>query len=330
MKYPKPLQPGSTIGIFAPSAGVGHKTGSFDRSLAVLRSEGYKIIETASVRTDDARSASAEVRGRELSELIENPDVDLILCASGGDYNLEMLPYADLEGLAKKQCWLAGASDPTNLLYPLTTKYDIASIYGFNAGTFDWVPLHKFQKDSLRLLRGEMPTWHSFDFYDGSHDFSDETPSPDQPVCWISRTNGCDAPVYVSGRLIGGCLDCIAKLIGTPYDGTADFLRRYRGEPVIWFFDPFEMNADTLYLTMLQMKYCGYFEGTAAVIFGRIMFNDGSEDCDYLERLERIFDMPVIWNCDIGHVRPTFSLINGAGAEVHCEGGKGWIRMEKR
>lgn len=66
MIYPEFIHPGSTIGIAAPSAGVGDKIPDFEQSLSVLEEEGYRIRETPSVRTADERSADAETRGMHL------------------------------------------------------------------------------------------------------------------------------------------------------------------------------------------------------------------------------------------------------------------------
>ena len=326
MIYPKFLHPGDTIGICAPSAGVGHKIESFEQSLSVLKGEGYHIRETAGVRTDSQRSASGAVRGKELQELVDDKNISAILSASGGDYAPEMLPFVDWEQIRENPKWIIGASDPTNLLFPVTTNLDIATMYGFNAGTFDWQPLHPFQERMLRVLKGDIGIQESFQYYDDKKDFSDN-PILEGEVYWDSRMDGEKAPVSFEGRLIGGCIDCIGKLIGTPYDGTHQFLDRYASDGIIWYFDPFAMNAETLYLTMLQMKACGYFRGATGILFGRVMFDGGSSDEDYLDLLTRCFDVPIILNCDIGHVKPCMTLINGSFAKVQCGDGIGTIEM---
>lgn len=326
MIYPKFLRSGDTIGICAPSAGVGHKIESFDQSLSVLKGEGYRIRETAAVRNNSDRSASGAVRGEELQELVEDKNISAILSASGGDYAPEMLPYVDWNQIRENPKWIIGASDPTNLLFPITTNLDIATMYGFNAGTFDWQPLHPFQERMLRVLKGDIGTQESFQYYDDKKDFSDN-PVLEGEVYWDSRLSGEKEPVAFEGRLIGGCIDCIGKLIGTPYDGTHQFLERYASEGIVWYFDPFAMNAETLYLTMLQMKACGYFRGTTGILFGRVMFDGGSSNEEYLDLLNRCFDVPIVWNCDIGHVKPCMTLINGSVAKVQCRDGIGTIEM---
>lgn len=336
MIYPKFLDKGSSIGICAPSAGVGRKLESFDKSLAVLRDAGYDIIETANVRTDNVRSADGKTRGEEFNSLLENPDAEMILAASGGDYNIEMLPYIDVELLSNYPKWITGASDPTNITYYVTTKLDIATMYGFNAGSFDWNELHEFQHNSLKFLRGDITKQHSFEYYDSNTDFSVSGNTLDGEVNWIlsmpgieeifDKSSSPDSPkLIVEGRLIGGCIDCIAKLIGTPYDGTGEFVKKYPRK--IWFMDNFAMSAFDLYLTMMQMKYCGYFEGTTAIVFGRTMFPDKSEE-EYIAQLRQaIPDIPFIWNADIGHVEPCFTVINGAYGIVTCAQGKGALEQ---
>lgn len=50
MQYPKFLEKNDTIGITAPSAGVGDNILAFEKSLKTLKKYGYQIKETASVR----------------------------------------------------------------------------------------------------------------------------------------------------------------------------------------------------------------------------------------------------------------------------------------
>ncbi|MBQ6592763.1 MAG: hypothetical protein IJH98_07725, partial [Solobacterium sp.] len=65
MYYPAFPQKGDTLGICAPSAGVGRKLESFDQSLAVLR-RTWAVKETKSVRVNDLRSTDAAGRADEL------------------------------------------------------------------------------------------------------------------------------------------------------------------------------------------------------------------------------------------------------------------------
>ena len=53
MYYPKFLKKNDTIGICAPSAGVGRGLDFYEKSVARLIEEGFKINETFSVRVNN-------------------------------------------------------------------------------------------------------------------------------------------------------------------------------------------------------------------------------------------------------------------------------------
>lgn len=334
MIYPEFPKEGSVIGICAPSAGVGGKADSFDLSVEVLEACGYNTYETENVRSEDYPSSAAKVRGEEFNSLFADDDIDMVFCASGGDYCVEMLPYIDKELVCSKPKWFAGYSDPTAIEMYLTTVCDIATIYGVNAGSFDWRPLHQYQYNALSILRGDLPLQYSYDLY-CSQGFNEETGTyeMDTPVEWILlRGSGnediidlhVEQSLDVSGRLIGGCIDVIEWVFGTPYEDLKGFTERYADDGFIWFFDNFELNPMGLMYAMTRLKQAGVLDNARAVIFGRTCFPGEATDMDYLEQLERVFggmDIPVIWNADIGHTKPSFTLINGAMGHLEFENG---------
>ena len=109
MLYPKFIKKEDTIGICAPSAGVGKKLEEFELSNEVLASRGFHVKETASVRVNSERSASAKKRAKELDELVTDRNVDAILCAAGGDFMLEMMPYVDFDHIKENPKWMCGS-----------------------------------------------------------------------------------------------------------------------------------------------------------------------------------------------------------------------------
>jgi muramoyltetrapeptide carboxypeptidase LdcA involved in peptidoglycan recycling len=82
---------------------------------------------------------------------------------------------------------------------------------------------------------------------------------------------------------------------------------------------------------MLKMKLMGLFDDASAVIFGRTFLPGEASDMDYLELLERVFagtGVPLIWNADIGHTKPSFTIINGAMGHLTFENGRASLSME--
>lgn len=329
MIYPKFLEANDTIGVFAPSAGVGGKTESFQKSIDNIKANGYKVIETKSVRNIGQRSNTKEIRCDEFHSLLENKDVKLIIAATGGDYNLEMLPCIKDEFIMENPKWFMGYSDPTAISYYITTKFDIATMYGRNAGSFDQIKLHKSLNDTFEIMKGNLICQNSFEKYESLDEPLEGEYNLKEEVYWQlingEKDNQGNDSLDVSGRLIGGCLELIQNIIGTKYDFTKEFLDRYNDN--IWFLDVFAMNAAELLSALLHMKFCGYFQKTKAIIIGRVMFSDSTLE-EYLAELSREIDLPIIFNADIGHVKPTMTLINGSMAELKVIDGKGSLKME--
>lgn len=320
MVYPDFLRNGGTIGIAAPSAGVGDDIEDWEQSMEVLEKEGFQIKETASVRNNDQRSADAKTRGEELTSLFTDSQVDFVMCAAGGDFLDECLPYVDFERMKVNPKWLMGASDPTGVLYPYTTKYDVATLYGLNAGSYSGRPLPDFAEQNLELIKGARLTEESFVEYLSIPPFQADH-------IYFDKTNDmtCTAggELKVKGRCIGGCIDVLKDLIGTPYDGTQEFLKKYKNDHFIWYFDNFSLSAEAFYRTLLQMKFAGWFEETEAVIVGRTLFESSETGMTYEEAVHlALGDIPVINRADVGHTIPHFTMINGAMMELNYHDGK--------
>ena len=339
MIYPKFPKSGDVIGICAPSAGVGGKLEFFDLSLSRLHELGFKTCETESVRAEDCPSAPAAQRGYEFNSLFADPDIPMVICASGGEYTMEMLPYIDQEFFRDDPKWFSGYSDPTSIEMLLTTKHDIATIYGSNAGAWDWPELHEFQENSLSVICGNIPVQHSYDAW-ASRGYDEElgTYPMEAPVDWtlLVSPEGSDefeeaSQLDVRGRLIGGCTDVLDWIVGTPYEDLKGFAERYKEDGLIWFFDTFEMNPMQLMYAALRLKQMGLFDNAKAVIFGRVCFPGDATDIDYLVQLERVFagtGIPVIWGADIGHTKPSMTLINGAVGHLRYKSGDATLEME--
>ncbi len=314
------------IGVCAPSAGVGHKMDSFDLSLSTFTELGYAVTEQGKVRVDSLRPDSGINRADAFNSLLEDESVSMIISAAGGEFCFDVLPYLNTELIAANPKWVCGASDPTSILYYITTKFDIATIYGFNAGSFDWRPLHRFQENAFSIIEGDIVSQESFEKYDNNRDFSVQDVVLNGDVYW-TLGNCPSGRLDVSGRLIGGCSDVLSMVMGTPFDGTAEFIERYSEDGIIWYLDPFEANPISFHNFLLRMKYAGWLEHTKAVIIGRIMFPGEFEAEDYIELIEEDLDCPFIFNADIGHVKPCMTIINGALSHWKSENGKGSVDM---
>ena len=327
MKYPKTLnQQNSRIGVTAMSAGVGKYIDEYNKSIDNLKKQGFTIIETENVKNESNPSSEPKVRAEELNRLITDDNIDMVLNASGGDFLLEMLPYINYENIKNNPKYVMGSSDATGVLYTITTALDIATIYGFNAASYDQEELHKSQLNSFEIIKGNYVEQESYDKYEIDKKERNTSYNLTENVYWECLNQ---EEINIKGRIIGGCIDCIRNIIGTKFDKTKEFIEKYKEDGIIWYFDNFALSVEDFYLTLLQFKYAGWFENTKGVIVGRVKYPQGFTGLTYQDALKKALnDIPIVFNADIGHVVPKMTIVNGSIASVNVKDGKGKIKLE--
>ncbi len=310
MIIPEFLKQNDTIGITACSSGILDKVDRYEKSVAHFHKKGFSIIETNNVRTSGVVSSSSQVRANELDELVTNKEVKMISMASGGDFLYDMLPLVNFDNIKNNPKWIAGSSDPTSLLFTITTKYDIATIYTpCNMSGFDDEYLHPSLETYFEIIKGNLKPQIKFDKCEFPS-FSNEFIKDD---IWLNL-NG---DVNEIGMLIGGCMECLKDVIGTKFDCVSSFLEKYKENGFIWYFDIFSMSAEGVYNTLLQFRNAGWFQYTKAILIGRVAFEKTFVDMSYEELIQKALPTTkVIFNMDLGHVKPSFTLINGMMATI--------------
>lgn len=310
MIIPKFLENGDVIGVTACSCGVLDKIDKYEKSINNIKSNGFKIVETSNVRSSGKVSSDKVVRARELESLFLDNTVKMVSIASGGYFLYDMLSEIDFSILKDNVKWLVGSSDPTSLLYILTTMYDIATIYSpCNMSGFDNLPLHQSYLNYFSMLKGNLFKQYKFEYRE-EKPFSDNF---DMHNVWLNL-NG---EFREEGILIGGCIESIKNVIGTKYDKTVSFIEKYKEEGIIWYFDVFSMTSEDLYNTLLQFKYAGWFLYTKAILIGKVCFPNTFTDSSYEEVIrDAIPGIKIVYNFDVGHVKPSFTMINGVKVRV--------------
>ena len=334
MRIPKFVKKESVIGVVAPSDGADNelKVKRFKNACSKLESLGYKIKFSDNVfNSFMGRSTSEKQRAKEFNEMISDKKVDLIMCASGGEFLLEILPYIDFELLKNNPKFVCGFSDPTGLLYPITTKCDIATIYGKNFSNFGMEEYHKSEEDFLKIINGIDVMQDSYDKYEGSYVEKVtglESYNLDSDVKWMTVK---DEDIFIRGRIIGGCLDVISELSGTKYDGSKEFTEKYKDDGIIWYFDNCELSYEEVIRVLWKFNELGYFKYTKAVIFGRFGVNNTNIGYNINECLSdsvlNSLNIPIIYDADISHKGPSMNIINGAIAKIEVKNGKGKIKF---
>jgi len=331
IKYPF-LENGATIGVTAPSSGVDEELHNmFKQSFERMKKEGYKVVCGETVWTQEkAKSSSAEKRANEFMNMMQDENIDLIIPPWGGELLIEILEELDFEKINKK--WVLGYSDTSLLLLAITLKTGIATAHGTNLvdlrGVYSDETTAMWQKVLSTESMASITQYSSSKF---QKKWQHDTPSPcvfhlTEETNW--KTVSPDK-VNIKGRLLGGCVDIIRHLIGTPYGNVHEFKKKHiENEPVIWYFENCQLTTTDLRRSLVQMKLAGWFEDCSGILFGRSDGNHPVEDYfveDVYKDLSNELQIPIIYDIDCGHLPPQITLINGAFAEVEVENGKGVI-----
>ena len=308
MIIPEFLNDNDTIGVTACSCGVLDKIDKYEKSINNVKKNGFNILETPDVRTSGLVSTDAKTRVKELNSLITNKDIKMINIAAGGDFLCEILPYLDYDLIKNNTKWYGGSSDPTSLIYSITTKLDIPTIYTpCNMSGYSSDNLHQSYLDYFQIIKGNLVKQFKSDKYESKDDIFDLD----------NEWNSYGDDINEEGIILGGCIESLKDIIGTKFDNTLEFIERYKDEGIIWYFDVFSLSVEDLYRTLLQFKNAGWFKYTKLILIGKVKYPNTFMDLTYDEMIKKALnEFKVIYKFDIGHVKPSMTMINGFKVRV--------------
>ena len=325
MRFPPFLSSSGKIGVTAPSFGVTDPTdiARFANAKKRLAERGHEVVETPDVYKADekGRSAPSWQRVDELLSLLRNPEVQYIVSAKGGDYQIEMLRFMEWDVLERNPKWMQGYSDNTVLLFKATVEHDIATIYGGNFGDYGMEPWHRSIAENLEFVEGKRKEQESFPFHEEG--FVDrvtglEGMREEAKTEWASPSGD----VSFQGRLIGGCMDVLDWFYRRRTGDPSEFVSKYKGDGIVWYMETYDMDSARVSHMLKGMADDGWFEGAAGFVFGRPLFFKGddyvSTVCDALSG----FDVPKVFGADVGHKAPRMTFINGAMARFDVSMGR--------
>jgi len=243
---------------------------------------------------------------------------------------IETLEYIDFDTIQNK--WILGYSDISLLLLAITLKTGIATAHGTNL-----VDLRgEYSDDTTAMWQSvlsnkvnESILQHSSEKYqtEWQHDY----PTPHifnltEQTYWKSTVT---ERVKIQGRLLGGCIDTIRHLVGTPYGDVHHFKENHmKGDSVIWYLENCELSTTDLRRSLVQMKLAGWFEDCTGIMFGRSSANTPVSNYtveDVYNELTKELQIPILYDIDCGHVPPQITFVNGAYAEIESDNGQGTV-----
>lgn len=336
MRYPEYLKDGGVIGLVAPSFGCTFEPYKSCLDAAIKRFEGmgYKIVEGPNCRKDDGIgiSSTPENCGKELTDYYCSGDNDVLISCGGGELMCETLDYVDFEAVKKADPkWYMGYSDNTNFTFLLNTICDTASIYGPCAGAFGMHELHPALEDAIKAFTGKLDKVSGYDKFeleslkDEEHPYTAYNLTETKELRLFIGENEMNRLPAFSGRLTGGCLDCLANLVGTKYDNVEAFNEKYKDEGIVWFLEACDLNVMSIRRALWNLDRAGWFKYAKGFIIGRPLaaWKQEMMGLDQYNAVTGIlgkYNVPIVMDADVGHLPPAMPIISGAVAEVNCEG----------
>ncbi len=298
--FGRPLPPGGTIGVCAPS-GPYYNRSDIVRPLEWWGSKGYRLKLADGVwAKDDYVAGPAERRAADLSGLFADPEVDVIQVLWGGTGALEILPHLDHDAIAANPKALMGYSDITNLHVAIRQTTGLATLHGPGLGSMGVAERTEF-------------TWSSaLEAFTGGG--AGRVPN-DPDDAWVHSI----APGRVTAPIVGGNLFTLVHLLRTPWEPVFD--------GTILFIEEVDEPSYVIDVHLTQLRLAGKLDGVVGVVVGEL------KDCgrydgdtrrdrsieDVLERHLIPLGVPVLYRLPLGHGKHLATIPLGVQATLDAD-----------
>jgi muramoyltetrapeptide carboxypeptidase len=295
IRFPAPLRPGDRVGVTSPSKGVERRERDhLEHAVRAVRDRGYDVVIGACMDGTSHTSAPAEERAAELMAMLTDPRIRAVVPPRGGETAIDLLPLLDWGSVAAADpTWFVGFSDISTLLLPMTLRTGIATLHTNNL------------MNTPYKLGAQVLTWPDIIAFGPGASFT-------QSGRWVRLDGG--GPADVTGRLVGGCIEAVRHLAGTPHGDVARFARQHAPEGLIVYLEAAGDDAFSVCRSLHGMRLAGFFAEAKAILVASTL----APDSPTLTQQEAVVDalarvgVPIIAGIGCGHVPPYDPMVNGA------------------
>lgn len=288
---PPRLEQGGTIALVAPASSTGHP-GRIDEIIAHLKGQGFGVKTGANLRRRTGYLAGTDAeRAADLNAMFADPEVKAVFALRGGYGSCRILPLIDYAAIRANPKPFLGYSDITALHQAIWVKAGLVTYHGPNAN-------EAFQPGNNAALRHALM-------------------KPVRETRLFSReVEGgnairCEVPGLAQGRLLGGNMTCLLRLLGTPY--APDFAG------AILFLEDVGEKAYRIDGMFTHLRLAGVLDQIAGLVLGRFDHADADEqtriDTFLKEEAARIAK-PCVSHAPIGHYPAQTVMPIGTLAEL--------------
>jgi len=284
IKIPPYLKKGDTIGIVCPSGTLSAKKAT--TCISTLEAWGYKVKIGKTLGTQHHYfSATDEARAADLQEMLDDKNVQAVLCGRGGYGMSRIIDALDYKKFKKHPKWVIGFSDITLLHNHFTEVLKIASLHAPMAGAFNNGQSNNEWVLSLKhALQGKKANYKA-------------------------EVHTHNKPGIASGKLVGGNLTLVAHAVGT--------VSGLKTKNAILFLEDigeYKYNIDRM---MLQLKRSGMLKNLAGLVVGGFTQTKDSDPAfgatvyEIIEAAVAAYNYPVCYDFPISHDKENYAIKHG-------------------
>ncbi|MES2779554.1 MAG: LD-carboxypeptidase [Bacteroidota bacterium] len=284
MKNPPYLKAGDTIAITATARKVSKE--ELQPSIDVFESWGLHVkLAEGIFKTDHQFAGNDTIRAHALQLLLDDPNVQAIICARGGYGTVRIIDQLDFSAFNQHPKWIIGFSDVTVLHSHIFSHFHIPTIHAAMPITMQAHTTDEESNESLRTILFSERLNYTF----SSHPFNRDG--------------------KVRGKLIGGNLSVLYALLGSPSDIDTD--------GCILFLEDLDEYLYHIDRMMVNLKRCGKLKNLAGIIIGSM--NDmrdntipfGKTALEIISEHVAEYNYPIAFGFPAGHERKNLAMVFG-------------------
>ena len=326
---PRPLQPGDTVALTAPSSPV--SSVNLEAAIKSVKLLGLDPVVMPSCREHHGYMAGTDTqRAADLNESFSRRDIAGIFCLRGGFGAMRLLPLLDFEMIRQNPKPFIGYSDITALHTSINKLCGFITFHGPMPNT-DYSRLDDFTLDSLKSQ-----LFHPQDVQELKNPQGQELqvlypvnngtgiPAPSDAPGISDDPHAPEGDPLITGRLTGGNLSLAAGTLGSPWEIDA--------KDAILFLEDVGERPYRLDRSLTALALAGKFRDCAGILLGTFTDceeppHDDSADssviADQTLTMQQIIEevilpykKPTLLNYRAGHMYPQSTLPMGAEISI--------------
>lgn len=331
MIKPPVLRPGNRVSAVSLSWGgpglFPHRYNEGKRQLE--EAFGVTVVESRHALADVAwLAAHPEARASDLMEAFADPSIQAIISTVGGDDSIRLLPFLDFGLIRNNPKAFLGYSDST-VTHFACFKAGVVSFYGpsimagfgENGGMFSYmasaVRQILFSKEAPVQVLPNVDGWTYERLEWAKREFQNQSRKLNPCLGW----RWLQGSGIHRGGLIGGCLEVVDWLRGTPVWPELSVWRK----SILFLELSEEAIPPTAVVRVLRsIAATGALQKVRGILFGRPYGEESSFDAYDSALLQAcrelgLVSLPLVTRMDFGHTDPMFVLPYGVEAEIDCD-----------